>query len=93
MPSERLKLESYPSALAHSTLIILFWETLRILKIISSKSENIVKDNNEYLGIFQHCEIDKRGLCDNNVKSELWFVGEVFHLTPQTSFNDVLFVC
>jgi hypothetical protein len=62
MPSEKLKIEDYPSTLAHSTLIILFSETLKISKIISSKSENIVKDDNEYLGIFQHCEIDRRGL-------------------------------
>jgi len=35
------------------------------------ESENIVNDNNQYLRIFQHYEIDKRGLCGNNVKSEL----------------------
>jgi hypothetical protein len=62
MPSERLKIEDYPSTLTHSTLIILFSETYKISKIISSKSENIVKDSNEYLGIFKHCEIDRRGL-------------------------------
>jgi hypothetical protein len=71
VPSERLKIKDYPRTLAHSTLIILFSELLKISKIISSKSENIVKDNNEYLGAFQHREIDRRGLCDNNVKSEL----------------------
>jgi hypothetical protein len=36
--------------LANSTLIILFSEFLKILKNISSKSKNIVKDNNEYGG-------------------------------------------
>ncbi len=38
------------SSLANSTLIILFSEFLKILKNISSKSKNIVKDNNEYGG-------------------------------------------
>jgi len=71
MPSERLKIEDYPTTLAHSTLIIFFSETMKIPKIISLKSENIVNDNNQYLRIFQHYEIDKRGLCGNNVKSEL----------------------
>jgi hypothetical protein len=52
MPSKTLKIEDYPSTLAYSNLIILFSETLKILKIISSKSENIVKDNKEYLGMF-----------------------------------------
>jgi hypothetical protein len=45
--------KTYPSStLASSTLIILFSEMLKILKIISSKSKNIVKDNSEHLGIF-----------------------------------------
>jgi hypothetical protein len=39
----------YPSTLANSTLIILFSELLKISKMISSKSKNIVKDNSEYL--------------------------------------------
>ncbi len=42
----------YPSTLATSTLIILLSEFLKFSEIISSKSKNIVKDNNEYLGIF-----------------------------------------
>jgi hypothetical protein len=45
-------LAKYPSTLANSTLIILCSEMLNFLKIISSKSQNIVKDNSEYLGIF-----------------------------------------
>ncbi len=69
--SERLKIEDYPRTLADSTLIILFSETLKIKNIIASKSEKLVKDNNEYLGTFQPCEIDRRGLRDNNVKSDL----------------------
>jgi hypothetical protein len=92
MPSERLKIEDYPSTLAHFTLIILFSETLKFSKIISSKSENIVKDNSEFLRIFTHSEIHRRGL-PMIIKSELGFVGEVFHLTPQTAFNDALLVC
>jgi hypothetical protein len=43
---------SYPSTLANSTLIILLSEMLKFSKIISSKSKNIVKDSSEYLGIF-----------------------------------------
>jgi len=43
----------YPSTLANLTLIILFSELFKFSKIISSKSKNIVKDNNEYLKIFQ----------------------------------------
>jgi hypothetical protein len=39
----------YLSTLGNSTLIILFSEMLKILKIISSKSKNIVKVNGEYL--------------------------------------------
>jgi hypothetical protein len=42
----------YPSILANLTWIILFSEMLKISKINSSKSKNIVKDNIEYLGIF-----------------------------------------
>jgi hypothetical protein len=38
--------------LATSTLIILLSEFLKFSEIISSKSKNIVKDNNEYLQIF-----------------------------------------
>jgi hypothetical protein len=71
VPSERLKIEDYPSTVATSTVIIFFSETFKISKIISSRAENFVKHNNEYLGIFQHCEIDKPGSCDNNRKSEL----------------------
>ncbi len=41
--------KEYPSTLANLTLIIYFLELLKISKIISSKSKNIVKDNNEYL--------------------------------------------
>jgi len=52
VPSERLKIEDYPSTLANSTIIIFFSETLTISRKNSSKSENIVKDNNEYLAIF-----------------------------------------
>ncbi len=48
----------YPSTLANSTLIILFSEMLKISKIISSKSKNIVKDNSEYLGIFYFVEMN-----------------------------------
>jgi hypothetical protein len=47
----KLLLEKYPSTLANLTLITLFSEILKISKIISSKLKNIVKDNNEYLGI------------------------------------------
>jgi hypothetical protein len=36
----------YPRTLASSTLIILFSEFLKFSKISSSKSKNIVKDNN-----------------------------------------------
>jgi hypothetical protein len=42
----------YLSTMANSTLIILFSEMLKISKIISSKSKNIVKENSEYLRIF-----------------------------------------
>jgi len=42
----------YPSTLANLTLILLFSEMLKFSKTISSKSKNIVKENNEYLGIF-----------------------------------------
>jgi hypothetical protein len=42
--------------LASSTLIILFSEFLKFSKISSSKPKNIVKDNNEYLGIFPFVE-------------------------------------
>jgi hypothetical protein len=43
----------YPSTLANSwTLILLFSEMLKFSKIISSKSKNIVKENQEYSGIF-----------------------------------------
>ncbi len=42
----------YPSTLANWTLIILFSEMLKFSNFISSKSENIVKDNSEYLRIF-----------------------------------------
>jgi len=38
----------YLSTLASSTLIILFSEMLKISKIISSRSKNIVKENIEY---------------------------------------------
>jgi hypothetical protein len=47
-----IKTLKYPSTLANLTLIILFSEMLKLSKIISSKSKNIVKKNNEYLGIF-----------------------------------------
>jgi hypothetical protein len=40
------------STLINSTLIILFSEMLKFSKIIRSKSKDIVKENNEYLGIF-----------------------------------------
>jgi hypothetical protein len=40
------------SALASSTLIILFSEMLKFSKIISSKSKNIIKENTKYLEIF-----------------------------------------
>jgi hypothetical protein len=43
---------SYLSTLASSTLITLFSEMLKISKMISSNSKNIVKENREYLGIF-----------------------------------------
>jgi hypothetical protein len=39
---------SYLSTLASLTLIILFSKMLKFSKIISSKSESIVKENNEY---------------------------------------------
>jgi hypothetical protein len=42
----------YSNTLANTTLIILFSEMLKFAKNISSKSKIIVKDNNEYLGIF-----------------------------------------
>ncbi len=42
-----------PGTLANSKLIILFSKMLKISKIISSKSKNVVKNNSEYLGIFQ----------------------------------------
>jgi len=45
-------IEKYPSTLANSTLIILFSEMLKFSKIISSKSNNIVKENLEYSRIF-----------------------------------------
>jgi hypothetical protein len=45
-------LAKYPSTLANSTLIILCSEMLKFSKMISSKSKNIVKHNNEYLEIF-----------------------------------------
>ncbi len=48
----------YPSTLASSTLIILFSELLKISKIISSKSKNIVNDNSEYLGIFYFLKLN-----------------------------------
>ncbi len=38
--------------LANSTLIILFSEMLKFSKIIGSKSKDIVKENEEYLGIY-----------------------------------------
>jgi hypothetical protein len=44
--------KKYPSTLANLTLIILFLKLLKFSKFISSKSKNIVKDNNEYLEIF-----------------------------------------
>jgi hypothetical protein len=44
--------KGYPSTSANLTLIILFSELLKISKIISSKSKNIVNDNSEYLRIF-----------------------------------------
>jgi hypothetical protein len=43
---------NYLGTLANSTLIILFSEMLKFSKIISSKSKNIVKQNNGYLRIF-----------------------------------------
>jgi len=43
---------NYLGTLTNSTLIILFSEMLKFSKIISSKSENIVKQNNGYLRIF-----------------------------------------
>jgi hypothetical protein len=52
VPVEKLQMEDYPSTSANSTLIIFFSEMLKISEIISSKSENIVKDNNESLAIF-----------------------------------------
>ncbi len=38
--------------LANSTLIILFLEMLKFSKIICSKSKDIAKENEEYLGLF-----------------------------------------
>jgi hypothetical protein len=46
------KVSLYLSTLASLTLIMLFSEMLKISKIISSKSKNIVKENSEYLRIF-----------------------------------------
>jgi hypothetical protein len=46
------KVSLYLSTLASLTLIILFSEMLKISKIISSKSKNILKENSEYLRIF-----------------------------------------
>jgi hypothetical protein len=40
------------TTLARLTLIILFLEMLKFSNIISSKSRNIVKENNGYLKIF-----------------------------------------
>jgi len=46
-------LKKYLSILANLTLIILFSEMLNFfLKIVSSKSKNIVKESNGYLRIF-----------------------------------------
>ncbi len=44
----------YPSTLANSTLILLFSEMFENVEndIICSKSKDIVKENNEYLGTF-----------------------------------------
>jgi hypothetical protein len=47
-----MELTAYPKTLANSTLTILFSEMVKFSKNILSKSKNIVKDNNEYLGIF-----------------------------------------
>ncbi len=48
----------YLSTLASSTLIILFSEMLKLSKNISFKSENIVKENNEYLEILDLLKMD-----------------------------------
>ncbi len=42
---------TYIGPLANLTLIILFSDMLKFSKIIFFKSKNIVKDNNEYLGL------------------------------------------
>ncbi len=42
----------YLSTSSNSTLIILFSKMLKMLKIISSKSKNIMKESCEHLGIF-----------------------------------------
>jgi hypothetical protein len=42
----------YPSTLTNSTLIMLFWKLLKFSKNISSELKNVVKNNNEYLRIF-----------------------------------------
>ncbi len=42
----------YLTTLANSMLIILFSKMLKFSNFISSKSKNIVKENNEYLRIF-----------------------------------------
>jgi hypothetical protein len=42
----------FPSTSTNLTPIILFWKLLKISKNISSELKNIVKNNNEYLGIF-----------------------------------------
>ncbi len=47
----RIAQHYYLNTLANLTLNILFSELLKISKIISSKSKNIVKDNSDYLRI------------------------------------------
>jgi hypothetical protein len=42
-------LKLYPSTLANLTLFTFFKKMLKISKVISSKSKNIVKENSEYL--------------------------------------------
>jgi len=43
--------KKWPSTLANSTLLILFSEMLKISKVMSSRSQNMVKGNIESSGI------------------------------------------
>ncbi len=54
------RLYYYPSTLANanSSLSTLFSEMLKFSNFISSKSKDIVKENNEYLGNISFVEMD-----------------------------------